>query len=190
MGKIKYDKILCLDLEATAWATKEEQGTKLPEIIQIGICSLVVQTGEVINKASYLIKPRYTEVSEYCSNLTGITPKMAKSGMPLDNALNSIAKNFGSKNRVWASFGVGDKVMLEDACKSYKAFIELPFSNQYFDISALFHIKYMMNDKRVSLIDALGWVGEAFIGQQHNAVDDALNATMLLKHILSDNSKD
>lgn len=107
--KLKIDRVVIVDCEATCWATKEEQGTLASEIIQIGACSLCLNTGEIEKTKSYIVKPHNFQLSEYCTNLTGLTTKIVKSGMPFKDACNKIVKDFGTKNRVWASYGTGDK---------------------------------------------------------------------------------
>jgi len=50
----------------------------------------------------------------------------------------------------------------------------------------LFHLKHMMFGSSVGLVDALGFVGEAFIGRQHDASVDAYNCSVLLNRLLKD----
>lgn len=181
----KLDKIIVVDLECTCWEDGKPPMTEQPqrtEIIQIGICSLVVETGEIINKASYLTKPQWSSVSEYCTALTGITPEMAKRAMPFDNACNKIVKEFGPKSRVWASYGVGDKAMFEYECWEKQA--QYPFSEHHIDVSTLFLLKHRINGGGVNLAKAMEKIGTEFRGTQHSADDDAFNTAVLLAHLL------
>jgi inhibitor of KinA sporulation pathway (predicted exonuclease) len=175
------DKIIVVDLECTCWEDGEPLGER-SEIIQIGVCSLVVETGEVINKVSYLTKPRHSTISPYCTELTGITPAMAKSAMPFDNACNRLVKEFGPKSRVWASFGIGDKTMFEAECHFKNALY--PFSEHHIDVSTMFLLKHKIRGGGVSVTHALEKIGLLFVGKQHTADDDAYNTAILLAHIL------
>lgn len=177
------DKIIVIDLECTCWEDGKAPEGERQEIIQIGACSLVVETGLVINKTSYLTKPKESKISEYCTNLTGITPAMAKSAMPFKDACNKLVKEFGPRNRVWASFGIGDKTMFEFECVQKQA--RYPFSETHIDVSTLFHLKHKIRGGGVSLIRALELcVGSQFVGKQHSADDDAYNTALLLAHLL------
>jgi len=176
------DKIIVVDLECTCWENGNPPDGERQEIIQIGACSLIASTGEIINKTSYLIKPRQSKVSEYCTNLTGITPAMAKSAMPFGDACNKLIKEFGPRSRVWASFGVGDRTMFESECASKQA--RYPFSEHHIDVSTLFLLKHKITGGAVSLTNALEKIGVSFAGTQHSADDDAYNTAILLAYIL------
>lgn len=180
--KLKIDRVVIVDCEATCWATKEEQGTLASEIIQIGACSLCLNTGEIEKTKSYIVKPHNFQLSEYCTNLTGLTTKIVKSGMPFKDACNKIVKDFGTKNRVWASYGTGDRKMFESECILKQAIY--PFNDCHIDVSILFHLKYFIKD-RMSLEVALEKIGKKFEGKQHNADWDAYNTAVLLFGILN-----
>ena len=188
MGRHQFDKIHVIDLEATCWGGAPHPDERT-EIIQIGICSLIIATGEIVNKTSLIIKPRHSTISEYCTNLTGITPVIAKGGMLFADACNKIIKDFGTRNRVWASFGVGDKEMLESEYELKmqecieKRVKRFPFSEQYIDISMLFHIKNKLNGG-CGLEDALNMYGTHFNGRPHDALMDAVNAAELLRFLI------
>ena len=57
MGKMNFDKIIVADLESVCWETKEEQGDKPMEIIEIGVCVLDTRSFEISRKKSYIVRP-------------------------------------------------------------------------------------------------------------------------------------
>lgn len=182
MGKnSKRDKIICVDLECTCWSNKEEQGDQSTEIIQIGICSLNLATKQIEQQHSYFIKPKFSTISNYCTALTGITTKTLKGAMPLSDACNSIIKKYGTRNRVWTSYGIGDKTRFREDC--IKKVAEYPFGPHHIDASLWFHLKYLLHDN-IGLSDALKMVELEFEGTQHDALWDAINTAKLLKHII------
>jgi inhibitor of KinA sporulation pathway (predicted exonuclease) len=176
----KLDKILVLDLEVTTWDNQPPPPNEHPEIIQIGICSLVVATKEIVDKASFIIKPRHSTISPYFEELTGLTKERVKGGLMFEHVCNKIAKDYGSRNRVWAAYG-NDREAFERECEIKQALY--PFSRQYIDISTLFHLK-CKHSGGVGLELALKMVGAEFVGTPHRAEEDAYNAAELLKRVL------
>ena len=61
-------RIVVIDVEATCWETREEQGSMPNEIIEIGACELVLKTGEITNRASIAVAPQFTKVSPFCTH--------------------------------------------------------------------------------------------------------------------------
>ena len=120
MSSRKLDRIIFLDLEATCWNNPQERGEQPSEIIEIGACMLNVQTGEVDRKTSYLVRPKFSTISKYCTELTSITPELIKSeGIPFTDAVNKLKKEFGPATRTWASWGYYDKAELESECQRH-----------------------------------------------------------------------
>lgn len=71
----KLDKILVVDIEATCWNGPNPPGMK-NDIIEIGICLLDIHTGDITDNRGIIVKPERSEVSEFCTELTTITPEM------------------------------------------------------------------------------------------------------------------
>ena len=68
----KLDQIIVLDIEATCWEGEIPRGQE-NEIIEVGLCLLEPKTGERSAKASYLVRPERSKVSEFCTRLTTLT---------------------------------------------------------------------------------------------------------------------
>jgi inhibitor of KinA sporulation pathway (predicted exonuclease) len=82
----KLDKILVVDLEATCWNGPIPEGM-VNEIIEIGVCLLDVNTGEITDNRGIIVKPEHSVVSEFCTELTTITPELVeKEGISLQDA--------------------------------------------------------------------------------------------------------
>ncbi len=69
------DVILVVDLESTCW-----KGSPPPdqtsEIIEIGLCTIDLNTLTRTEKRSFLVKPVQSEISDFCSELTTLIPEM------------------------------------------------------------------------------------------------------------------
>jgi len=180
MSNIRLDKVIVFDLEATCWATEEEQRLTPSEIIEIGACLLDVRTGEISKKTRYIIRPKVLEISQYCTDLTGHTVDSVKKGIPFSDACNKFKKEFGTTNKISAAYG-NDISSLDKECQRYG--IVNPLSSSYINISHLFALKY--KNSKMSLEQALKKIDEQFEGTPHHGDDDALNAAKLLRKILS-----
>lgn len=169
-----------MDLETTCYEFGFPEGES-KEIIQIGACLLDLGRDEIKNKKSYIVRPYDSKISEYCSQLTGITWDTAKFGMRFDHARNKMCKDFGTKSKVWAAWGEGDRLEFEKACVRWN--IEYPFSDEFLNINTLFSMKYKVKS-RINLKRALEMCDLKFEGQPHRADDDAFNTARILREIL------
>jgi inhibitor of KinA sporulation pathway (predicted exonuclease) len=177
MANNKYDEVVVIDLEATCWPTKEEQRLYYSEIIEVGVCRLNVLTGEVTDPRSIIVKPFLSEVSEFCTQLTGHTQAGVDQGISLMRAIEILKADYGFKNKMWASYGNYDRNKLVDECERKN--IERPLPVTHINISALSTLKLKAN-KRVGLGNACARFGLKFEGQQHSGRDDAVMAARVL----------
>ena len=61
----KPDKIVVIDLEATCWGDGEIPIGSSVDILEIGICNLVVATGEITDKQSIYVIPERSEITSF-----------------------------------------------------------------------------------------------------------------------------
>ena len=185
-------KVCVVDLEATCWATREEQGDQLREIIEIGACLLDFSNGEITNAVSIPVKPRFTKITPYCTKLTGWTPeKLDAEGLDISEALFAFASTFPSKNKVWASYGEFDRHMLHSSHKAgvlsqYGIRDEAnPFAlfRTHLNIKPLFGMR-MSRGKEMGLAKAMALANLPFEGVPHSGKDDAYNTARLLRLIM------
>lgn len=181
MGTMRFDKIVVVDIESTCWETKEERGEQPMEVIEIGVCILDVETFDISRKKSYIVKPQFSNISKFCTELTGYTWADVKSGMPFENACNKLAKEYGTQNRIWASWGDYDRSHFERECRSKKA--KYPFSKSHINASGLFTVMFG-NKKKTSVGNALKAIGSEFVGTPHKGCDDAWNTAVILRYLL------
>jgi len=183
-GKNKLDKIVVVDLEATCWMPREAQGEQRSDIIEIGACFLDAQTGKVSQKTSYIVKPACSTISEFCTELTTLTQEDVNRGIPFVDACNKFAKEFGTKNRVWASWGDYDRNHFQRDCDFYKA--NYPFGPRHINAKTLFSLVHGL-PKELGLAKALEYCGFEFKGTQHRGHDDAFNIAKVLWKTLRKN---
>jgi inhibitor of KinA sporulation pathway (predicted exonuclease) len=189
----KLDRVLVVDIEATCWKTAAEQGQQPNEIIEIGICALNVTSGEIINPTSYVVKPRFTRISAFCTQLTGWTQEQVDQGKDIVDVLADISESFKvTKDNVWFSCGEYDRIKLGSIGPAslmglYGIHAQSnPFASMrsHFNVKTLFALKHHLS-REVGLGRMLQHIGEQFEGRPHNGADDAYNCAKLVRHVLS-----
>jgi inhibitor of KinA sporulation pathway (predicted exonuclease) len=90
---IQLDQILVVDIEATCWEGAIPLGEE-SEIIEIGICPLDIASGQRLEKASILVKPERSRVSEFCTHLTTLTQEQVARGIPFSEACSTLRKKY------------------------------------------------------------------------------------------------
>jgi len=177
MGNWRFDEIVVIDLEATCWSTPEETALNTSEIIEVGVCLLDALTGEIRNPRGLIVKPQVSVVSEFCTDLTSITPEMVRHGMSFQDAINILKKDYGVSRKIMGGYGNYDQNMLAKECD--RQGIKAPFGPTYLNVSAIATLKLKAN-KRLGLSDACQLFGLHFDGRQHRGVDDAVMAAKVL----------
>jgi inhibitor of KinA sporulation pathway (predicted exonuclease) len=165
------DQLLIIDVEATCWEgpVPEDQES---EIIEIGLCTLDVITGERAEKRSILVKPERSRVSPFCTQLTTLTQEMVDQGVTFMKACTILRQEYASKERVWASYGDYDRRMFERQCQEFQ--VEYPFGVRHLNIKTLFALMDGLRGE-VGLAEALRRLNMPLEGTHHRGGDDAWN---------------
>lgn len=171
---MNHNRVVCFDLEMCCW---NENGVGTTgEIIEVGLAEIDLASGEIVKRAQYYVKPEYDEVSLFCSQLTGITPrKIEKQGRPLSEVIKSMVKNFGGTNKIYAAWGRDDRVLRAE-CKAKG--IDMPF-NEFINLATLYRIQNRLKDKRIGHKAAQESKGIEWEGRQHSGYVDAYNLAKL-----------
>lgn len=178
----KLDKIVVVDIEATCWQGKAPDGQE-SDIIEVGICLLDVNTGEISDNRGIIVTPERSEVSEFCTELTTITPELVKKeGIPFKEALRIIKKEYEAPSRVWASFGAYDLKMFQRQCSALGR--GYPFGPSHINVKSVFALKKKLNREQ-GMAGALQLLDIPLEGTHHRGVDDAKNIAKILRWILN-----
>jgi inhibitor of KinA sporulation pathway (predicted exonuclease) len=172
--QVRTDKLVVIDLETTCSNDKAEQFQN--EIIEIGMSILNMKTLLVEQNVSIMVKPQRSQVTAFCTKLTGIKPEDVEDGMLLNEACDVLIKDFDTQNYLWSSWGDFDRLMINRECKFYKA--NFPFNRQHLNLKADFALFYGL-DELYGLDRAVKHAGIQFIGQHHRGVDDARTTAQL-----------
>lgn len=178
----KLDKIVIIDIEATCWEGKIPEGM-IHDIIEIGICLLDVNTGEISDNRGIIIKPERSVVSSFCTELTTITQEMVDSeGISFKEACSILKKEYLTQSRAWASFGAYDQRQFQKQCLSMD--IAYPLGPSHINVKTLFALKRKLVHEQ-GMAGALALLDIPLEGTHHRGVDDAKNIAKILYWILN-----
>ncbi|MEM8667206.1 MAG: 3'-5' exonuclease [Planctomycetota bacterium] len=174
------DVILVVDLESTCWDGEPPSG-QCSEIIEVGLCPVDVKTLTRLEKRSLLIKPVKSVISEFCTELTTLTPDMFTEAGSLADAVKILKKDYDSKNRLWASWGDYDRRQFERVCKDLN--VGYPFGPSHLNIKSLFAAATGIGHE-LGLDGAYKQLGLELEGTHHRGDDDAWNIARILCRLL------
>lgn len=174
------DVILVVDVESTCWEGTPPPG-QTSEIIEIGLCPLDLRTLERTEKRSILVKPAQSEISEFCTNLTTLTPEMFAEAGSLADAVKTLRNEFHSKDRLWASWGDYDRRQFERVCKDQN--VGYPFGPSHLNVKSLFAAA-MGSGHEMGLDGGYSRLGLTMEGTHHRGDDDAWNIAGILCRLL------
>ncbi len=171
-----------IDLEATCWRGPPPEG-QANEIIEIGICILDTDTLERTQKRSILVKPDHSEVSEFCTELTSLTPELVATGISFVRACEVLARDYDTKFRPWASWGDYDRKQIWAQCQA--AGILYPFGGGHTNAKRSYAEGYGLR-RQMGMTTALEHAKLPLTGRHHRGVDDAWNIAALIAHLIEE----
>lgn len=181
MGK-PVNKTLIIDLESTCWSDdKFRPAGQFSDIIEIGIALYDLEKLDIIENESIIVFPK-SEISEYCTKLTGHTEEsVRRDGISFEDALASLRSRYRSHKISWISWGDYDRRQFERQCKREDK--KYPFSITHSNLKHWFAI-CAGESYECSVEKALAKLAMNFDGTPHKGVDDAKNIARILTEIL------
>lgn len=171
---MNYRRIVCFDLEMCCWNIDGKGITG--EIIEIGLAEIDLVTHQIIKRAQYYVKPEKDQISPFCNELTGITSKIIeKQGRPLGDVVQSMIKNFGGPNKIYAAWGRDDEILNKECLTKQ---IKPPFQ-EFINLATLYRIQHRLKDQRLGQRQALEQQQIEWQGRQHSGYVDAYNLAKL-----------
>jgi inhibitor of KinA sporulation pathway (predicted exonuclease) len=169
-----------IDIEATCWEAGKKPPGMQSEIIEVGICIFDLITWQAKEKFQLVIIPLMSEVSKFCTELTGWTQKtLEEQGVPLHAAVSLLQNEFNSSKRVWASWGDYDRWMFEADCRR-KGLI-YPFGRKHINLKTIYAIHNKLR-KEIGMEAALTHSNLPLEGKHHCGMDDAWNIGRILEN--------
>jgi len=180
------DKILILDLESTCWKDNKRPAGQFNDIIEIGLVLYDLRSLDIIENESILVIPTTSEISKFCTSLTGwrpenILPELGGLGISFGNAITKLRKEYKSDKFAWASWGDYDRRQFERQCK--REGVKYPFGITHTNIKYMFALLRGAR-RETGVRNALKILGMGFEGSPHKGKDDAKNIARILTKLL------
>ena len=167
--------LLIIDLENTCMPENERPADYHGQIIEIG-AAWVTPDGEVLDTFETLVQAE-NPVTDFCTELLGITQADVDSGLPFVEAMQALAE-FAAKHpdKTWASWGAADLNSLNHDCAHHG--LESPLKNwEHRNLKKEWAKARRI--KRVGMKKALEIAGIELEGPHHRALADVLNIAKL-----------
>ncbi|XP_054126788.1 ERI1 exoribonuclease 2 [Melozone crissalis] len=199
----RFAFLIVLDFEATCWGDRDRRG---PEIIEFPAVLLNTSTGAIESEFHMYVQPQeHPILSEFCTELTGITQNQVDQGVPLNICLSQFMKwiqkiqkekkimfstdsqsNATSEAKAcafvtWTDWDLG--VCLHYECRR-KQLRKPDILNSWIDLKATYRAFY--NRKPKGLNGALQDLGIVFEGREHSGLDDSRNTARLAWRLICD----
>ena len=176
----KLDQVVVIDVESTCWEGAPPDGEE-SEIIEIGVCALDVASGRRVDREDILVRPTRSRVGPFCTSLTTLTQEQVYSGVPFAEACAHLQRAYGTRDRVWASYGDYDRRQFERQCAAFG--VPYPFGPGHLNVKTLFALVHALT-REVGMDGALELLGLPLEGTHHRARDDACNIAGILSTLL------
>jgi inhibitor of KinA sporulation pathway (predicted exonuclease) len=173
-----------VDVEATCWLGEPPQG-QTSEIIEIGLTVIDFEAGEHgarVGRRRILVRPRRSTVSEFCTELTGLTQDEVDGGVSFAEACELLAAQHQAGARPWASWGDYDRNQFTLQCQ--RTATQYPFGRRHTNAKAVFAQANGLR-KRPGMAGALKIAGLPLEGRHHSGEDDAWNIAALILQLVS-----
>jgi inhibitor of KinA sporulation pathway (predicted exonuclease) len=192
---IPFDFFICIDFEATCDETSETHSELLvtrdqQEIIEFPWVVLDSSTLKIVHSEQKYIVPANTPVTDFCTDLTGITlEKLKTSGMTFQDAVAAFAQfvdvHYVEQNKTFCIVAHGKWDIAQLRYEAIRKGIELePWMHKFIDLRECFRFWGDRDpDRRVSsnslqtMCDALHI---QLSGQLHSGIDDATTVANVL----------
>jgi inhibitor of KinA sporulation pathway (predicted exonuclease) len=185
---VNSDLLAVVDIESTCWGSRHTpdgaaQSIHNMEIIEIG-CALANRQGEILDTQSFLVRPtRNPVLSDFCTELTGITQEMVDAAPTLPEAIEAMNAWLGDlpDDFIWCSWGNYDRLHLEAQSQLDGAWPVI-LARPHLNLKRIWR-RTTGQKKKNGLASALAFHDLAFEGSHHRGVDDARNMARVLPYM-------
>ena len=181
-GRQVFDWLAVIDLESTC----DEPANPAPqEVIELPCVLLNLRTLELCSSCRSYVRPtEHPKLSEFCTQLTGITQEQVDGGVPLAAALASLDAFLASHGALssvlcatWSDWDLSHMLASEARWRR----LQLPaYLQRWCDLRSVFRRHYPR--AQGGLEEACATAGVPWEGRAHCGLDDALNTARLAVH--------
>ncbi|MFC4909865.1 exonuclease domain-containing protein [Actinomadura gamaensis] len=169
-----------VDVEATCWKGPRPKD-QVSEIIEIGLCVVDLRTRERVEKHRVLVRPERSRVSEFCTELTGLTQEEVDTGVSFPEACALLEREHLAHMRAWASWGDYDRKQFERQTAAVG--VRYPFGRRHVNAKALWAEAHGLR-RKLGMAGALEHAGLPLEGRHHSGADDAWNIAALVLRLV------
>ncbi|MBM7439910.1 3'-5' exonuclease [Streptomyces sp. HB132] len=172
-----------IDVEATCWDGPPPPGS-VHEIIEIGLTVVDLSARRRVSRHRVLVRPARSAVSDFCTELTGLTQAEVDRGVTFAEACRILVEEYAAGERSWASWGEYDRRQF--ARQSRADGVAYPFgrpSDTHTNAKAVFASAYGLR-RKPGMDHALRIAGLPLEGRHHRGEDDAWNIAALVLDLL------
>jgi inhibitor of KinA sporulation pathway (predicted exonuclease) len=173
------DLLNVVDVEATCWKDQPPPG-QLGEIVEIGLTVVDLDAGERVGRHRILVRPKQSQVSAFCTELTRLTQSEVDGGVDFAQACRLLATEYEAGRRPWASWGDYDRNQFTRQCRATGT--EYPFGQRHVNAKVAFTAAHGLA-RRPGMATALTVAGLPLEGRHHSGEDDAWNIAALVLHL-------
>lgn len=151
------------------------------EIIEIGAV-MMDEDYKIIKQLNQYIKPQYNPIVEQIEELTGISNEKVDESRNFNEVMEEFMNWIGDEEVTIYSWSEHDLMQMQKEC-AYKE-VNCDRLNDLFDHWVDFQMEFgklLGIEKKISLNYAIGAAELCFEGQEHNALDDALNTAHIFQ---------
>ncbi|MGW2181037.1 exonuclease domain-containing protein [Streptomyces sp. NPDC001732] len=186
------DLLNVIDIEATCWDGQPPPGA-VSEIIEIGLTVVDLRAAAAaaparrgpgkpgipgrIARHRILVRPVRSTVSDFCTELTGLTQAEVDTGVSFAEACRLLASEHRAGTRPWASWGDYDRNQFTRQCRATGT--PYPFGRRHTNAKIPFTAAHGLR-KRPGMARALEIAGLPLEGRHHSGADDAWNIAALI----------
>lgn len=176
------DHLLFIDFEFTMPEGKSNPKGFYPEIIEVGIVSVVNQI--IQDQYSSFVRPNnFPKLTERCKTFLQISQEKIDKGITFHELIKVLEHYNYTQPVTVITWGNMDMKVLRQNCENNK--LEFPFSGKYRDLSMEYK-KFFGDRNQTGLWKAVEDYGKKATGKHHCALDDAMTTYNLFKLVEED----
>lgn len=166
-------RALCIDTELSCWEDATYQKKQTLEVFEYGMAIIDLDKMRISRSGRYYVKNERHEVSDFCTQLTGITQKkLSNQGFSLQVVTKMLAEKWGSRNKNVPILAWGDeRVWVERDCQAKNT--PYPFHNGLINLAHYFRFNQPNLPRNLSLFDACTQMNADIVHPIHSAQSDA-----------------
>jgi inhibitor of KinA sporulation pathway (predicted exonuclease) len=170
-----FTSLLIVDILTAVWEKPADMPAgQANDIIAADIVLVDTEKNQIIEKDSYLVKPKTSKISTHCEKLYGISQTHLDTlGVSFEEVYRRLRVHYMSRDRIWGSWGNLEKYALDKQCRQFE--LECLFTQTHLDIQRLYSIMTGFRGEYVSCIQALE---KSFIESTSNRAVNIANIYM------------